>query len=164
MSSEIKHSSKPVAGIGSCNSNSSETESDQYAVGYQKPPKSTQFKPGQSGNPKGRPKGIKNLATDLSEELNEKILVTESGRSIEVTKQRAVIKTILSKSLKGDARTINTLINLIALVEQSDQNKLLNVDALSEDDQQILSAFTQKVLDDSVSHTDNVSEHQGESK
>lgn len=155
MSSGIKHSSKPVV--------DSNTDSGSYAVGYQNPPKHTQFKPGQSGNPKGRPKGVKNLATDLCEELNEKILVTESGKSIEVTKQRAVIKTMIAKSLKGDARTMNALISLIVGVEQSGQNKLLNVDVLSEDDQQILSAFTQKVLNESVNHTDDSLDHQGDS-
>src|SRR5207237_10936888 len=40
-------------------------------VGYRTPPKVTRWKPGQSGNPKGRPRGSLNLATDLSAELGE---------------------------------------------------------------------------------------------
>jgi hypothetical protein len=50
-------------------------------VGYGKPPQRTQFKPGNSGNPRGRPKGTKNLKTDLMEELGEKILVHEGDRA-----------------------------------------------------------------------------------
>ena len=42
-------------------------------VGYRKPPMHTRFKPGQFGNPRGRPKGTKNLKTDLQEELGEKM-------------------------------------------------------------------------------------------
>ncbi len=48
-----------------------QTSTGGYDVGYRKPPKHTRFKPGQSGNPRGRPKGTKNLKTDLIEELGE---------------------------------------------------------------------------------------------
>lgn len=73
---------------------------DEYVTGYKKPPKHTQFKPGQSGNPQGRPKGTKNLATDLDEELSEKILVTEGGKQRETTKQRAMLKSLVGGMLK----------------------------------------------------------------
>lgn len=38
-----------------------------YDVGYGKPPVATRFKQGQSGNPKGRPKGAKNKRSALFE-------------------------------------------------------------------------------------------------
>ena len=83
-----------------------------YDVGYRKPPKKTQFKPGQSGNPKGRPKGTKNLSTDLTEELAEKIPVTERGRKREITKQRAMVKALMAKAVQGDTKAANTLLNM----------------------------------------------------
>ena len=44
-----------------------------YDVGYRRPPPASRFKPGQSGNPKGRQRGAKNFATELADELQEKI-------------------------------------------------------------------------------------------
>ena len=56
-----------------------------YEVGYGKPPKAGRFKPGQSGNPRGRPKGTLNLKTDLQQELAERISVREGDRQLTVS-------------------------------------------------------------------------------
>ena len=75
-----------------------------YKVGYGKPPRKTQFKRGRSGNPKGRPKGSRNLATDLASELGEQITVREDGHSRRISKQRALIKSLMARALQGDVR------------------------------------------------------------
>ncbi len=85
--------------------------SNNYPVGYKKPPTHTQFQPGQSGNPKGRPKGLKNLATDLQEELEQKILIWNQTL---VTGQVATMKE-LAKQEKVTQRYIAHLIKLAFL-------------------------------------------------
>ncbi len=80
-------------------------------VGFKKPPVHSRFRKGCSGNPKGRPKGTKNLRTDLTEVLQERITVTEGDRKVRMSKQRAVVKTLVAKTLKGDSRAATTLLN-----------------------------------------------------
>ena len=70
-----------------------------YGVGYGRPPQHTRFKPGQSGNPKGRPKGTINLKTDLMEELSERISVSEGGKPKKLSKQRALLKSLVAKAI-----------------------------------------------------------------
>ena len=92
-------------------------------IGYRKPPQHSQFKKGKSGNPKGRPKGAKNLKTDLLEELSEQIVANEGGRTIKISKQRAVVKSLFRGTLKGDARLANTLLNtMFRLIDPRDQS------------------------------------------
>ena len=119
--------------------------SDKFSVGYGKPPKHARFKPGQSGNPRGRPKGTRNLATDLNEELAEKIIVTEGGRPLKISKQRAMIKSLLAKALKGDTRAASVLLKLLIDAEQATTQMVL-ADALTPDDQAILKNFKARVL------------------
>jgi hypothetical protein len=118
---------------------------DDDSVGYKNPPKHTQFQPGQSGNPKGRPKGTKNLATDLSEELSEKIIVTEGGQQHQVSKQRAMIKSLLAKALGGETRASSVLLNLIVGLELAKMNDPED-EVLGEEDQKILEAYAKKLL------------------
>jgi hypothetical protein len=95
------------------------------SVGFGKPPEVHQFKPGQSGNPKGRPKGSKNLKTDLIEELQEQILIREGATEKRVSKQRAIIKSLTAKSAKGDVRAtslmFNMMLRLLDVADDSDE-------------------------------------------
>ncbi len=84
-----------------------------YQVGKGKPPKATQFQPGQSGNPKGRPKGSKNVHQVLSKILNEKITVTESGKKKVVDKLEGAIRVLVNKSFEGKPQSLKLLIDLL---------------------------------------------------
>ena len=116
------------------------SKSSAYEVGYGRPPQHTQFKPGESGNPKGRPKGAKNLATDLEEELSEKIVVNEGGAQSTISKQRAMIKALLAKALKGDTRAAMALIQLKVGLEQANSAKD-PVEPLDAEDEALLEAY-----------------------
>lgn len=83
--------------------------SQKKPVGYRKPPKHSQFKPGQSGNPNGRPKGSKNLSSILAEELDVKVPVTENGKRLKVSKSRLAIRQQVNKSVLGDSKAFQTL-------------------------------------------------------
>ena len=87
--------------------------SNDDEIGYGKPPKRTQFKKGQSGNPKGRPKHTRNLKTDLTKILGQKISVREGDRTSRVSKQEAMLLSLMAKALKGDTRAIGVLVNLV---------------------------------------------------
>ena len=114
-----------------------------YDVGYAKPPQSTRFKLGQSGNPQGRPKGQRNLATDIEQELSETILVNEGGRQTVITKQRAMIKALLAKALKGDTRASAVLIQLAQGVEQAQASRHQIV-SLDREDRAILESYLRR--------------------
>lgn len=84
-----------------------------YDVGYSKPPKHSRFQPGQSGNSKGRPKGTRNLSSDLKDELGERIRIREGDQEKSISKQRALIKALVAKALKGDTRAATLLITMV---------------------------------------------------
>ena len=98
-------------------------EMSAYDVGYKKPPKATQFQKGRSGNVKGRSRGTKNFKTDLQEELFEQVRVTEGGRTVVLTKQRALVKRLVESSLKGSIPATQLLTRLIAIHQVIDEQE-----------------------------------------
>lgn len=117
---------------------------NNYEIGYKKPPKNGQFKPGQSGNGKGRPKGHRNIKTDLLEELMTQISVTENGRSKKMSKQAVFIKQVCTKALGGDLASGKLLITLMQkyIVEEPET---LQEEHLSEQDQDLLDNYVKNL-------------------
>jgi Family of unknown function (DUF5681) len=78
-----------------------------YDVGRGKPPKHTRFKPGQSGNPRGRPKGSRNTATILQEKLDAKVEVREGGKIKRMSKREiGILKAVNKFAETGNIATM----------------------------------------------------------
>jgi hypothetical protein len=84
-----------------------------YPVGYGKPPKNTQFKKGQSGNPRGRPKGSRNMLTILDDDLAVQITATVNGRTKWMSKAEGIVKQLTRAALHGDLRAIIALFRIL---------------------------------------------------
>ena len=98
------------------------TAPKQYEVGYGKPPKKTQFKPGQSGNPKGRTKGSKNgIYTYVQRELNSSITLTDGSR---ITKEQGFARQLTNKALRGDIQSQKLLFNIHQKGQRKDKAEL----------------------------------------
>jgi hypothetical protein len=88
-----------------------------YEIGYARPPRHTRFKKGQSGNPKGRPGGTKNLSTLVNEALNERVIVAEDGGQRKITKRQAIVKQIVNRSAAADWRAARMLFDIVQRIE-----------------------------------------------
>jgi len=86
---------------------------DDYEVGHKKPPKATQFKKGQSGNPKGRRKGSLGFKSALIKAMNEKITVSEHGKVRRYTCLEALAKRATAKALTGTVSELKLAIGLV---------------------------------------------------
>src|SRR5215831_17947385 len=89
--------------------------SDPYKVGYGKPPRHSQFKKGQSGNPKGRPKEVKAhmpVSRIIRHSLSEEVQGQVNGKTRKMTALEAIIEVQSAKALKGDTRAARLVIDL----------------------------------------------------
>jgi hypothetical protein len=93
-------------------------EQRNYEIGYGRPPRHTRFQRGRSGNPSGRPKGAQNLATLLSEALNETVTVAENGRRRKISKRRAIVTQLVNRSAQADLKATQILLAVIQDIER----------------------------------------------
>jgi hypothetical protein len=104
--------SKPCDTSGGTGGEQSVAKND-YLVGYARPPQQFRFKPGQSGNPKGRPKGAPNLKTIVERALRKTVKVREGNEVRNKSTLQAILDTHATKARKGDARCAGLIFNLV---------------------------------------------------
>lgn len=114
-----------------------EPQGEQEAVGYGRPPLHSRFKPGQSGNPKGRTRGKANVATLLAEVLAQPITVTINGKRKRVSSEKAMLMRLREKALGGDLKALGMLLSLRA-IHLADANGNVAHQVLSAEDRAIL--------------------------
>ena len=111
------------------------------AVGYKHPPWANQFRPGQSGNPSGRPKGARNFRSELREELSEVVTVRDGEREIQVSKQRALIKSLVAAAIDGNQRAAASLLAIcVRMLADADDDEAID----SVEDRDIVEAFSKR--------------------
>lgn len=117
------------------------------SVGRGRPPEYSRFKKGKSGNPRGRPKGARNLKTDVMEELRESIVVTEGERPTRISKQRAIIKSLVNRTLRGDSRAAHTLMSVVFRTIDPEAESSPPSPALTIEEQEVLEALKSRLLE-----------------
>jgi Family of unknown function (DUF5681) len=121
-----------------------------YRTGYRKPPKELQFRPGQSGNASGRPKGRKNTETLLREILDRKIEVRTGSTMRKISVREAILTRFAESALKGDTKSAAFLLQRYDGTEVVQEN----VDnATTPDEQEIIERYVEAYLKKSGAKT-----------
>jgi len=114
-------------------------------VGYGNPPEHTRFKKGQSGNPKGRPKGTLNMATVLERTLRERVVISENGRRKTVTKLEAALKQLTNKAASGELKALQLLATLVRSAQERETQTAEPATALGDADENVVLGILKRV-------------------
>ena len=117
-----------------------------YEVGKGRPPKQSQFKPGKSGNPRGRPKGAKGTKTILNEALSERVTIVKDGRQKTMSKREVIIHNHVALAAKGDLRALNALYALMSNLDAHDLGEEI-ARAASDEDLSMLSRHIEREVE-----------------
>jgi len=116
-----------------------------YEVGYGKPPLHTRFQKGKSGNPAGRPRGQKNLATLLSDAFDQKISVVENGQRKRISKREAIVTQLVNKSASADLKATQILLAMLRDVETRADSGCADIEPLTEADRRIIQRLQARI-------------------
>jgi hypothetical protein len=109
------------------------------------PPKHTQFRKGISGNPRGRPKGSKNLSTYLMEAARDQVTATIGGRTRTISKLQATTLQLATKAAGGDQAAIGRFLDWIDDIETRAANVKPSQFPIGEPDIEVIRAVYQRM-------------------
>ena len=98
------------------------TTSSKNDVGYRRPPKATRFKKGKSGNPRGRPKGSRDIGNVLLDVTRQKISVTENGRTRRMPALEVMLRRLTNEAVQNDQGALKLIFTLMERYAGSDRN------------------------------------------
>jgi len=134
-----------------------EMPDQEYKVGPRHPPKEHQFKPGQSGNPKGAKRKPASVAPDLKAALecalNKKITLKQGEKQRIVTMATAGIEQLVAQYAKGDRHARRDLIALadkLGVVLMASQRQVIE-QALAQNHEAIVVANARRLYDKVIS-------------
>jgi hypothetical protein len=139
--------------MGTVKRRRAKSEDNGYTVGYGRPPESGRFKHGQSGNPKGRPKGSRNFKTDLKATLDTPVKVTREGKLRKISTQKAMLFRLREKALGGDPRALD---RYIALAQMYGDDEPAVPESLSAEDEQILQIYQRRLLSKAIPASESI--------
>ena len=128
-----------------------ESSENAFKVGYKSPPQHSRFQPGRSGNPRGRQKAVRNLGSDVKRTLEVPVRLNEQGKARRVSTQEAALLRLREMALKGDARSLDRLLELAQTFNNGAALETLGDKAVAAEDQAILDAYAAEVLSRPVS-------------
>ena len=112
-----------------------------YKVGYRNPPTETQFKPGTSGNPKGRPKGTRQPGAILRSIIEQRVSVTENGKTRRIPTLEVAFRRLVGNAMRGDDKAIKLLVSLVDRYGEYFRVSKFKLDDLLAEDRDILTQY-----------------------
>jgi hypothetical protein len=112
---------------------------------YRNPPVAHRFKPGQSGNPSGRPKGIKSVDKELETALRQVVRVRVGARFVKMTRLEAMTRTLADKAVAGDAKAVRLLIDRLAIAEARAGEEPAAQESFSAKDREVIAALLVRI-------------------
>jgi hypothetical protein len=104
-------------------------------------PNLKRFRAGQSGNPRGRQKGVRNFATAVKATLEASVSLNEKGKAKRVSTQDAALLRLKEQALKGNARALDRLLEYCQTYYGGNGSEAIDECDRSAEDQAILDAY-----------------------
>ncbi len=118
-----------------------------YAVGYGKPPVDTRFQKGQSGNPKGRRAGSRNMKTAISRELDAYVTVTENGKRTKKRKREVIAAQLVNKAAGADWKAVSLLLPILGQIDNerlASEMQSTDQDTMADADARVLASLRER--------------------
>jgi len=132
-------------------------DASEHKIGYGRPPRHSQYKPGQSGYPTGRPKGSRNFKTAVKAALKALVKVTCDGKSRKVSTMDAMLLRLKDMALGGNLRALSLLIQLAQLY--SEDELAAAAAATSADDANVLRIYRARLSSGAAAASESASDN-----